>query len=487
MATTPKTYGAQNKTGQQILDYVSHYMGGAGGNDPGMIAKGMQDFGVSLDDIYNAGQEVYGPQGTSRQAIGQYINSSGNDWLKGQYANWGSPAATNTPKYAPAPTPAPTTPSTPDPYSTINGLAGNRPGIDTPLPEQPKTQTPQDWMSAFTASLKDLIPAPQAPTDWSKISQTIADTVANTYKPREMTWEEKNGISSAYRANDLMSANSPLLSQARARAMEQANARGLLNSTGALEAGTQAMLSEAGNYGQADANNYLGLLQTDRNNDAQMQRLATSAGFEDALFSRKDASDYRDKLMGYSANTFGDAMKNQFNVEADNRDFAQTMQRDAVTRANDRIDTGTTRAYNDYWKNVDLSRDDAIRAETRGNTLSDRALDRNQFVQDRDYLRGIFESDRTYNENRTDTLSLESLERDLRGNYASAINAVTTDLAKQIQAIQMDGNLEPEDKIAHIQIAKDVARTSIEVKNLLFTSMPEWKSEWATFDFGTTP
>jgi hypothetical protein len=462
MATTPKTYGTTKKTGQEILDYVSHYMGGAGGNDPGMIAKGMQDYGVNLDDIYNAGQEVYGANGTSRQAIGDYIKGSGNDWLKSQYANWGSPAVTNT--YAPAPSF--------DPNATTNGLAGNRPGIDTPLPEQPKQQTPQDWMTQFTASLKDLIPPPQAQTDWSAVSKQIADTVSANTHPREMTWEEKNGISSAYRANELMGSNSPLLQQANQRALEQANARGLLNSTGAIEAGTQAMLAEAGKYGSTDAGNYLGLLQTDRNNDAQMQRLMTSAGYDDALYSRKSADSYRDNMMGFAANTFSAGMKNQFDTEADNRDFAQQMQRDTATRA-----------YDDYWKNIDYTRSDRIRADDRANKLTDDATARNQYVQDRDYLRSVFEGDRTYNENRTDTLALESLEQGIRGNYATAINGVVSTLQAQIQAIQMDGNLEPEDKAAHIQIAKDVARTSIQVKNLLFTSMPEWKAEWATFDF----
>ena len=81
MATIPpQTYGTKKVSGADITSFID-----ANQNDPGAIAKGMSDYGVSLDDISNAG-------GWDRKQVGDYIGASGNDWLKQQYSNWGSPA-----------------------------------------------------------------------------------------------------------------------------------------------------------------------------------------------------------------------------------------------------------------------------------------------------------------------------------------------------------------------------------------------------------
>jgi hypothetical protein len=90
-----KTYGPQNVSGQDIVDYVN-----TNAADPAMIAKGMQDYGVSMGDISKAG-------GWNRKTIGNYVGGSGNDYLQDQYAGWKKTPRFQPPQAAPARTPAP--------------------------------------------------------------------------------------------------------------------------------------------------------------------------------------------------------------------------------------------------------------------------------------------------------------------------------------------------------------------------------------------
>lgn len=261
--TTPKTYGASKKTANEITDYISHYMGGAGGNDPGMIAKGMQDFGVNLDDIYAAGQERYGQQGTSRQAIGAYIQGSGNDYLKSQYANWGSPAVktTDLPKVdnsgaggglTPPPATQPITPVTPPVTPPVIQPAAP--------PVQPAGITAADLKAAMgaltTAAGKPKAPVTYTPTDAAMVSKQL---------------------------QTLLASDSPYIQRARAKAAEYSNSRGLMNSSIGAGAGEAAAIDAGTSIAAADAATHAGAQQSNVNAQNQFIDAENNFGRTGAL------------------------------------------------------------------------------------------------------------------------------------------------------------------------------------------------------------
>ena len=173
----------------------------------------------------------------------------------------------------------------------------------------------------------------EMPTTGIKLSQVQGTT----------PWDVAQNQTVANQISQIISADSPLMQQARMRAMQSANARGLLNSTMAASAGESALYDAAMPIAQQDASTYASAAQfnADANNTFSRDNNAFVRDAFMADFNLKanewakqqdqqrtyDAMDYESKLTlerdaiqnGYQSAR--DAIQNGYTIDADNRKF----------------------------------------------------------------------------------------------------------------------------------------------------------------------
>ena len=156
-------------------------------------------------------------------------------------------------------------------------------------------------------------------------------------------WDVAQNQTVANQISQIISADSPLMQQARMRAMQSANASGLLNSTMAASAGESALYDAAMPIAQQDASTYASAAQFNADASNTFSR-DNNAFVRDAFmadFNLKanewakqqdqqrtyDAMDYESKLTlerdaiqnGYQSAR--DAIQNGYTIDADNRKF----------------------------------------------------------------------------------------------------------------------------------------------------------------------
>lgn len=95
---------------------------------------------------------------------------------------------------------------------------------------------------------------PARPTVFNQDDKYKSLSTGSQIKPVTDTFDESKGV--AGRVNSLTSSGSPILEAARTRAAQEANSRGLRNSTMALQAGEQAVIETATPIATADAQMY---------------------------------------------------------------------------------------------------------------------------------------------------------------------------------------------------------------------------------------
>lgn len=169
-------------------------------------------------------------------------------------------------------------------------------------------------------------------------------------------WDVAQNQTVANQISQIISADSPLMQQARMRAMQSANASGLLNSTMAASAGESALYDAAMPIAQQDASTYASAAQFNadasntfsRDNNAFV-RDAFMADFNlkaNEWAKQQDqqrtygAMDYESKLTlerdaiqnGYQSAR--DAIQNGYTIDADNRKFEWQAAENQLDRAN---------------------------------------------------------------------------------------------------------------------------------------------------------
>lgn len=170
-------------------------------------------------------------------------------------------------------------------------------------------------------------------------------------------WDVAQNQTVANQISQIISADSPLMQQARMRAMQSANASGLLNSTMAASAGESALYDAAMPIAQQDASTYASAAQfnADANNTFSRDNNAFVRDAFMADFNLKanewakqqdqqrtyDAMDYESKLTlerdaiqnGYQSAR--DAIQNGYTIDADNRKFEWQSGENVLDRAAD--------------------------------------------------------------------------------------------------------------------------------------------------------
>lgn len=170
-------------------------------------------------------------------------------------------------------------------------------------------------------------------------------------------WDVAQNQTVANQISQIISADSPLMQQARMRAMQSANASGLLNSTMAASAGESALYDAAMPIAQQDASTYASAAQFNADASNTFSR-DNNAFVRDAFmadFNLKanewakqqdqqrtyDAMDYESKLTlerdaiqnGYQSAR--DAIQNGYAIDADNRKFEWQSGENVLDRAAD--------------------------------------------------------------------------------------------------------------------------------------------------------
>lgn len=454
----------------EIKDYVNK-----NANDPNAIATGMQQYGVGIEDISRAG-------GWDPGTVSSYIKGSGNAYLKGQLATWDSRAAATRAAQQPAQqsTAAPmlmtppgainnspqqmTTARAPAPpvLSTPPGSVNNSPQPAVPrvpgLATPPGTvnNSPQQYPSNPVAPVAPP-PLPVAPAPKIDVSGVLGQAAGpTTYTPGE------NSLVSN-QLSKLLASDSPYMQRARARAMETANARGLLNSSIAATAGEAAAIDASMPIAQADAGAFLGSQRDNTNAANDFSRQGNqfrfnSAGqeFQGVLQQQQQAREQafntgRDATQqGY--NLARDATQNQFNA-------GQADKRDQFSLARDAIQNQYTNQRTDQQNQFTSSRDtvafDRRVQETRTQTEADIA--------------------RVDAANKTNTL------KDYQKAAQSTYDTYVTE-ANKIQQSDMD----PDVKSAQVASLQSLFESRQTYLNSVFKSSPQWAKEWSqvALEFG---
>ena len=370
--------------------------------DPNAIYQAMQDNAVGFGAIQRAGN-------WTDQQVDDYVKNSGHAGLLSSYNTY--KAGLNKPA---------------DPVSTGGTLPAvpQPPGGGTSTTTTPPAQQSFDpnsfaaSMQAWTRQLTDsLRPAP-APV-----------TMPAAWSPSQA---QLDGISAERRIPGLLTGAT---AQAAAQqAMGRANARGLLNSSMAVEGANNAMIANAADIAGGDATRFGGLLQTQVNNDAQMQRM----GYQSQLNERQSGVD-----QGYKLDTMGVNMMN-----------------DAI-----KFDANNARA-------------DTVYGRDRADFVADR--DKNSWDSQRIYERNRADTlvDRATSEARTDALRDDATGVALQAAYTTEVDGIKDGLNREVAAIQQS-DLPPDVKQAQVQEATARAQVNVQLTNSLFQNMPKWKTEWS--------
>jgi hypothetical protein len=161
----------------------------------------------------------------------------------------------------------------------INGAVGSVVNADRSGLTPTSGLVPASSESSFTpVRAGALNSAPNKPMTDGNNSQVSATTLGgtNTYKARMLDdptqWNIDNNQTVAGQLNNIMAADSPLMQQARTAGLDQANSRGMLNSSMAIGAAQDSVISHATPIAQSDATAYLG---ANRYNADQSNQFAT--------------------------------------------------------------------------------------------------------------------------------------------------------------------------------------------------------------------
>ena len=168
------------------------------------------------------------------------------------------------------------------------------------------TQTYDATLASPTGLINSTTPAPLATT-------AVTPAAASTYTGAQATaanWDVKPNQTVQSQIKDIIAENSPLMEQAETRALQKANARGLMNSSIAVGAGQSALYDAAAPIAAADAATYaragefnagaqqqVGLANQGSTNQANAQnsQLQTNVSLNNAS-SANDMAKFRDSL-----------------------------------------------------------------------------------------------------------------------------------------------------------------------------------------------
>lgn len=196
-------------------------------NDPNIsIAekqRQMTEFGVNVDDIAQA-------TGKDRSIIGNTLVAGGAQRGFGGYSQGITDTYSGVDNFQPTPTP------TPSQTTVGGGLLGQAQTVVGPVSPTPTTTTTQTPTTGILNTAGTSTYTPGALGDPAKWTITPDQTVAG-------------------QMNTLTDANNPFTQQARTRAQQTANQRGLLNTSMALTAADSAAYDAALPIAQADAAN----------------------------------------------------------------------------------------------------------------------------------------------------------------------------------------------------------------------------------------
>lgn len=122
----------------------------------------------------------------------------------------------------------------------------------------------------------------------------------------------------------ILSGDSPLMQRARTIAAQQSNARGLLNSSMAAEAGTAAMIDRATPIANADASVYDTRART--NSDAKNQSLALGANIASQMNLQKSQQDFTAGESSLDRASQADLQSNQFKFQGEQSGLDRSQQ-----------------------------------------------------------------------------------------------------------------------------------------------------------------
>lgn len=375
-APAPAPAPSQPKYDQNTLNILYEEERRRGADDAGILAASNQ-YGITADQ-FGAARDVY--TGKQQQAI-SWANGKTLDEILGKSAELGLHA---------------------NEMGSAFGAHGGSGAQVTAFTGYDGNTWNKDATNGWTYNLADQAgwikapipapaPAPVPPTNqWIPDAPGVGINLSQIQAPTN--WDVTPNQTVAHQLEQIISADSPLMQQARMRAMQSANASGLLNSTMAASAGESALYDAAMPIAQQDAGTYAdsGRFNADASNtfrrdnnafvrDAYMADFNLAANEwakqQDQMRSF-EAMDYESKLTldrdailnGYQSAR--DAIQNGYTIDADNRKFEWQSGESALDRAAD-VDKLTWQS----GENV-LDRDNAITRASMSAPAPDTSLQR---------------------------------------------------------------------------------------------------------------
>lgn len=294
----------------------------------------------------------------------------------------------------PAPPPSPVNPAVPTPAAGTTTSAMNMGDLGSMI---------ANIVQGVRGATPAAPPAPTQPAAWQPSAAQLA------------------GIDSSQRIAGLL--DGPTARQAERQAMERANQRGLLNSSMAVEGAQEAMISNAAEIANADANRFLSLTQAGMQRDTTLDSLFARAGFDERNLQLKAGND-----MVADGVNFG--LKDAASVRDDNAQYMRDLQTVALDTVRDRQNVAATREYNDRVRQEGYDREDVQTGQA------------------------------------------------LQGAYATQLTGLRDKYNAEVAEIE-NSDLPPEVKAARVAETKSRYQALVTITNSIFKAMPQWQSQWS--------
>jgi len=282
--------------------------------------------------------------------------------------------------------------------------------------------------------------------------------------------ETDESMTSAGRLNQMLESDSPLMQRAETQGLQQANQRGLLNSSMAVGAAQGAMIDRAQPFALQDSNNLMQNARQDAAAQNEMNMLQGSTLADSFLNNQQFQQQSALQQQDYDIRSGLAEQQAGFQAQRDERiaqlDEQQMQLQAELNEAAAQNDFGRQQQLNEQAAQIQQERDELLFEQDLESTAQQYGLESDILAQE-----GQQAMERLYGTS-------------LANAWGVMGNNVTDILAQsliEINDIQTNPNIEPEDKTELIEDIQEARDADVEFQGELYASLPETLQDTGVF------
>lgn len=282
--------------------------------------------------------------------------------------------------------------------------------------------------------------------------------------------ETDESMTSAGRLNQMLESDSPLMQRAETQGLQQANQRGLLNSSMAVGAAQGAMIDRAQPFALQDSNNLMQNARQDAAAQNEMNMLQGSTLADSFLNNQQFQQQSALQQQDYDIRSGLAEQQAGFQAQRDERiaqlDEQQMQLQAELNEAAAQNDFGRQQQLNEQAAQIQQERDELLFEQDLESTAQQYGLESDILAQE----------------------GQQAMERLYGTSLANAWGVMgnnVTDIVAQslieINDIQTNPNIEPEDKTELIEDIQEARDADVEFQGELYASLPETLQDTGVF------